>query len=57
VIAYVGTYPITLLFQALGALTPPSLVELLAVGGLAGALGGAAGYFASQKADLRRRHR
>jgi hypothetical protein len=56
-LAYVATYPITLLFQALRALTPPSLVEVLAVGGLAGALGGAAGHFAPQKADSPRKHR
>jgi hypothetical protein len=53
-IAYVVTYPIPLLFYALGTLTPPSVVEVLAVGGLAGAVGGAAGHFAWQKTDLRR---
>ncbi len=53
-LAYVGTFPISLLFHALGALTPVSLLEVVAVGALSGGLGGAAGQSASRKADLRR---
>lgn len=41
-IAYIATYPITMLFVALGALRSPSLAEVLAVGAMAGALGGIA---------------
>jgi hypothetical protein len=54
-IAYAGTFPIALLFHALGALTPASLLEVLAVGALAGGLGGAAGHSLSRRTELRRR--
>jgi hypothetical protein len=56
-IVYAATAPIALLFHALGAITPPSPVQVLAVGALAGALGGAAGRLASQKAERPRAHR
>lgn len=52
-LAYLVTYPITLLFHALGALTPPPVLEILVAGGLSGALGAAAGLFAQRRAGRR----
>ncbi len=53
-LVYVGTFPVSFLFHAVGAITPASLLEVVVVGALAGGLGGAAGRFASRKAELSR---
>jgi len=47
-LVYVIEYPIVLLFGALGALQPPSGLEVVAVGALVGALAGAAGQIAAR---------
>ena len=41
-LAYLGTLPIVAMFHVLGVLTTPSIWEVVAVGALSGALGGAA---------------
>ena len=41
-LAYLGTLPIVVMFHILGVLTTPSMWEVVAVGALSGALGGAA---------------
>jgi len=56
-IAYIVGYPIRALFQALGALTSASLLEVLAVGALAGALGGVAARMASHSRQRQVDHR
>ena len=48
-LVYFGAYPIVLLFHALGALLPASWPEVVAIGALAGGLGGAAGQMAARR--------
>ena len=55
-LAYLGMYPIVMLFHALGTLTIASIWEVVAVGALSGGLGGAAGRMAAQGESNRKRH-
>ena len=48
-LAYLGMYPVVLLFHALGTLTTPSIWEVVAVGALSGGLGGAARQMATRR--------
>jgi len=48
-LVYLGAYPIVLLFHALGALLPVSWQEVVAIGALAGGLGGAAGQMTARR--------
>ena len=48
-LAYLGTLPIVVMFHVLGVLTTPSIWEVVAVGALSGALGGAARRIATQR--------
>jgi hypothetical protein len=52
-LVYFGAYPIVLLFHALGALLPASWPEVVAIGALAGGLGGAAGQMAARPGSRR----
>jgi hypothetical protein len=52
-LVYVGAYPIVLLFHALGALLPASWQEVVAVGALAGGLGGATGQVLARRRSRR----
>ena len=52
-LVYFGAYPIVLLFHALGALLPASWPEVVAVGALAGGLGGGAGQIVARRGSLR----
>jgi len=48
-VVYLATLPIVLFFHFLGTLTAPPLVEVIAVGALAGGIGGAADRMAARR--------
>ena len=54
-LVYFGAYPIVLLFHALGALLPASWGEVIAIGALAGGLGGAVGQMTARRGSKGRR--
>ncbi len=50
-LAYVGSIPLVAMGVSLGAGTPPAVWEVLAVGAIAGAVGVAAGKFATKRRE------